>query len=124
MTHRPSLKLMETTMTDAELPATRPLLVETDVERISWRRKIKDSEDEKALIEEQKESLRRINAAVRDEAERIHDARVSAAFSAREREFSDADKLMAAGIEALDRRSSDLDRTVAGLTAALGASEK
>lgn len=123
MTRRPNLKLLEATMTTTELPATRPVLVESESQRIAWRRQINDARDEQQLILEQTESLRRINAATKTEAQHIRDARIAAADHALDREISDADKIMGASIEALDRRRADLDKVVAGLEAAMGASE-
>lgn len=120
---KPNLKMIDNVMATAELPATRPLYQESDLQRVAWLRQIQDANDEKGLIEEQKESLVRINTLMKDEAQRIYDARVSTAREAMNRESSDADKIMKAGVHALDQRSADLDKVISGLTAAVGASE-
>jgi len=123
MTRRkPNLTLLENTMSASELPATRPLYQESDLQRVAWQRQIRDAEDEKAMIDEQRESLARINGVTKDEAQRIYDARMHAAREAMDRETSDADKIMTAGVAALDQRTADLDKVIAGLTAAVGAS--
>jgi len=120
---KPNLKLINEAMSTSELPATRPLYQESNLQRVTWLRQIQDANDEKGLIEEQKESLLRKYDFMRDEAQRIYDARISIAREAQDREVSDADKIMKAGIQALDQRHADLDKVVSGLTAAVGASE-
>ena len=120
---KPNLKLINETMSTSELPATRPLYQESNLQRVTWLRQIQDANDEKGLIEAQKESLLRKYDFMRDEAQRIYDARISIAREAQDREVSDADKIMKAGIQALDQRHADLDKVVSGLTAAVGASE-
>jgi len=120
---KPNLKLINEAMSTSELPATRPLYQESNLQRVTWLRQIQDANDEKGLIEEQKESLLRKYDFMRDEAQRIYDARISIAREAQDREVSDADKIMKAGIQALDQRHADLNKVVSGLTAAVGASE-
>lgn len=109
-------------MASTDLPATRPLYLESEIQRMSWQRQVRDAEDEKGMIDEQRESLARINAVTKDEAQRIYDARMRTAREAMDREAADADKIMAAGVTALDQRTADLDKVIFGLTAAMQAS--
>lgn len=120
---RPSLKLLENDMSTAELPATMPAVIESSAQRLKWLREIQDAKDEQGLIDAQIESLRRINAMVRDEAERICNGRIHAARLAMDREFADADNIMETGINSLRLRHDDLGKISNGLEAAVGASE-
>lgn len=59
-----------------EVPATQPLLSESSTQRIAWERQIKDAQDEKRLIELQRESLVRINDVLKREAYDICEATI------------------------------------------------
>lgn len=123
MTRRsPNLKLMSSTMSDAELPATLPAIVESATQRLTWTRDIQNARDERALIDEQIQSAERICAAAKTEAVAVRDARINYANQAMDREYADADKILAATTTNLRHRQSDLDRVIKGLSAAVNAS--
>ena len=103
--------------------ATQPLLSESSTQRMAWERKIKDAEDEKGLIDFQRQILVRINETLIFEAGSVFKATVAIAEKAMDRSVSDADSIMSQGVIALDERMADLDKVIAGLTAAIGASE-
>lgn len=119
---KPTQKAVETV---SNLPATpqAPLVLESSVQRSEWLRQIEDAKAERELIAQQRESLLRINVLQKDEAENIWKARINAAASSKDRAFSDADAVMKGGLEVLDTRDADLEKVIAGLSAAVGASE-
>jgi hypothetical protein len=123
MTRRPSLKLLESAMTEIALPTTKPAILESATQRLTWKREIQNADDEIALIREQVQSAERINMMARTEAEIIHAARVKHADAALDREYTDAGKVLAATRASLEDRISDLERMKAGLTAAVGATD-
>jgi hypothetical protein len=112
-----------TAMATTELPTTMPAVVESSAQRMAWLREIQNDKDEQGLIDAQIESLRRVNASARDEAERICNARIDAAHRAMEREVEDADKIMEAGTAALRQRYDDLAKMIRGREAAMSATE-
>lgn len=107
------------------LPPTpqAPLVTESSVQRSEWLRQIEDAKAERELIAQQRESLFRINVFHKDEAEKICEARVSSARALKDRAFSDADGLLQTSVGVLDTRDADLEKVIAGLSAAVGASE-
>ena len=117
---QPSLKMID--IQSAELPTTMPAIVQSSAQRLSWQREIMNARDERDLIDAQIQSAERTCAATKTEAVSVHDARVTYANSAMDREFEDADKILAATSQALRNRQSDLDRVIAGLGAAIDAS--
>lgn len=106
-----------------EPQASQPLLSESSTQRMTWERQIQNAEDEKRLIDLQRESLVRINDVTRREADAMFNATMETATKVRDRAISDADSITSQGIIALDERTADLDKIIAGLTAAVGASE-
>lgn len=106
----------------AELPQTMPAIVESSTERLGWKRSIDNALDERGLIDEQIASAERTNAATKKEAVAVRDARINYANQAMDREYADADKILAATIQSLHARQVDLDRIIAGLSAAIDAS--
>ncbi len=104
-----------------EQPATQPLLSESSTQRLTWIRQISDAEDEKSLIDIQRESVSRVNDAVRTEALAVYEATCATARKAADRALADGDAIMSQGIIALDQRTADLDKVIAGLQAALSA---
>lgn len=123
MTRRaPNLKLLGTDMQTSELPATLPAIVESDAQRLTWTRDIQNARDERALIDEQIQSAERICGATKTEAVAVRDARINYANQAMDREYADADKILAATATNLRHRQADLDRVIKGLSAAVDAS--
>lgn len=120
----PNLKLMSTAMTSAELPATLPAIVESASRRLAWQREIQDAKDERDLIDAQLQSAERIAEATKREATTVRDARIEYANQAMDREYADADKILAATTANLRNRQSDLDRVISGLGAAMSASSE
>jgi len=120
---KPNLKAIAETMSASEVPANQPLLSESSTQRMAWARQIQDAQDEKGLIDFQRESLARINETAHYEAKSVLAVTIEAAEKSMERATDDADAIMRAGIAALDQRTADLDKVIAGLTAAVGASE-
>lgn len=126
MTRRtaPTNRQMAAAMETAELPMTRPVIQESDAERLVWTRGIADAQDEQGLIDAQIASAERLMQAARREAADIFKATVEVAEKVEARAGADADRVYDATVEALQRRRADLDRKVAGLRAALDASEE
>ena len=123
MTRRtPNLKLLESTMADTPLPASKPAVVESTVARVTWQRELADAKDERSMIEAQIESANRVHANTYDEAQRICDDRVEYALRARSRATADADNMLTVTVESLRDRQVDIDKKIAGYEAALGAS--
>lgn len=123
MTRRtPNLKLMSNDMTTAELPATIPAIVESATRRLAWQREIQDAKDERDLINAQLQSAERIADGTKREATAVRDARIDYANQAMDREYADADKILAATTTNLRHRQADLDRVINGLGAAMSAS--
>lgn len=122
MSRRPNLKLMSAEMNTSELPATLPAIVESATQRLTWNRDIQNARDERALIDEQIQSAERICAATKVEAVSVRDARINYANQAMDREYADAEKILAATTTNLRNRQADLDRVINGLGAALNAS--
>lgn len=118
-----SIPAVENAMENMELPATQPLLSDSSIQRMVWTRQRQDAEDEMGLISEQKESLYRTRMHTHEEALKVCDARIEAAKRAMGRAIDDADAIMKAGVKALDERNADLEKVIAGLSAAVGASE-
>lgn len=118
---RVNLKLLESTMSTAELPSTMPALIESHTQRLTWQRQVADLNDERGLIDQQIASAERIHGGVCSEAQAIQYRRVQAAQNACDRAVDDADAILDATRSALQQRQADLDRTLAGLQAALDA---
>lgn len=114
-----TLKLID--IQSAELPTTMPAIVQSSAQRLSWQREIMNASDERDLIDAQIQSAERTCATTKTEAVSVRDARITYANSAMDREFEDADKILAATSTALRARQSDLGRVIAGLGAALDA---
>ncbi len=112
---------MAAAMASAELPMTRPLVQESDAERLVWTRGINDARDELGLIDAQIESAERIHQTALQEAAAARTRAVEAADRAEARAVDDAVRVKAATIEGLERRKEDLGRKIAGLEAALAA---
>lgn len=119
MTRTSQLKLAA--VQSAELPQTIPAIVESSTHRLAWTRDIQNARDERALIDEQIASAERTAAVTKSEAVAVRDARINYANQAMEREYADADKILAANTANLRHRQSDLDRIIAGLGAAVDA---
>lgn len=111
-------------MANIELPATMPAIVESTSERLGWNRSIENARDERTLIDEQIASAGRTAEATKAEATAVRDARFNYANSAMDREYADADKILAATTESLRARQRDIDRVIAGLSAAINASSE
>lgn len=120
----PKLVITNDDIAAAELPATMPVLVESNAQIVQWQRELANADTERALIDEQIESAQRVRNAIADEAQRIFDATVHAADQVKARAVSDADKMCAATIEGLRRRQTTLDGIKAGLTAAVAATSQ
>lgn len=121
MSRRPSLKVLENDMSTAELPATMPAVVESSAQRLAWQRDIANAKDEHGLIGMQIDSIRRTASNSRAETDRIFDARITAANAARDREYSDIDKIETAGVTSLEARRADIDKLIVGYEAAMTA---
>lgn len=120
MTNRkPKLVITNDDIAAAELPQTMPILVESNQQQMVWERGLADALAESELVEEQIESANRIHAAIREEADRIYEVKVSAAAHSRDREYDDADKVLQASVTGFRRRQEDIARNVAGFRAAL-----
>jgi len=115
------MKAMAASASAAELPATMPVLVESNVQVVQWRREIDNALDERGFVDEQIESARRIRNATDEEAQRVFDAALHIAELAKDRAIADADRLCAAAIEGLQRRQANQDAVIAGLEAAVAA---
>lgn len=110
------------TLDGAELPSTMPVVNESASHRLVWKREIQNAQDERELIEYQIESAGRVCQNSKDEAVRIRDARISYANSAMDREYADAEKILAAATANLRSRQNDLGRVIDGFEAAIDAS--
>lgn len=115
------LNAMSRDTATAELPATMPILLESNAQIVQWQRELANAKDERALVDEQIASAQRVRNATADEADRVMDATVHYAREARDRAVADADKLTAATIEGYRQRQFDIDRKIGGFAAALNA---
>jgi len=115
----PELKTLQTT----ELPTTRPAVNEASTQRLAWQRQIADLNDERGLVDAQIESAQRTFASVSKEAANMCQLRVDTARKAEARELEDGRKVLDATEQALRGRQAEIDKMLAGLTAAMGASE-
>lgn len=114
---------VENAMQTLEVPSTQPLVRESSTQRMAWVREIQNARDEQGLIDEQRESLIRIFDFTAQEAMTIYNATCETAGSVRNRSIADAESIKTAGLKVLDARYDDLEKVVAGLSAAVGASE-
>ena len=105
----------------AELPATMPILLESNAQIVQWQRELANAKDERALVDEQIESAQRVRNAIADEADRVMDATVFYAREARDRAVADADKLTLATVTGYCGRQADIDQKIAGFEAAIAA---
>jgi hypothetical protein len=115
------LKAMARDVATVELPATMPILLESNAQIVQWQRELANAKDERALVDEQIESAQRVRNAIADEADRVMDATVFYARECRDRAVADTDKLTAATIEGYRQRQFDIDRKIGGFAAALAA---
>lgn len=115
------LKAMSRDVAAAELPATMPILLESNAQIVQWQRELANAKDERALVDEQIESARRVYNSTVDEAERVMDITIHYAREARDRAAADAAKLTEATIEGYRQRQFDIDRKIGGFAAALSA---
>jgi len=120
MTRRPNLKIAD--LSDAPLPANRPVLLESAGHAVVWQRERLNAIDERELIDAQIASATRTRDNTIAEATSVRDARIATADRAMEREVDDATEIFTATVGALQSRQSDLDRVIAGLSAAIDAS--
>lgn len=103
-------------------PAAMPVIVESSAQRLAWQRDMQNARDERDLIDAQIHSAERTAVATKTEATAIRDARINYANSAMDREYADAEKILAATTASLRNRQFDLDRVITGLGAAINAS--
>lgn len=120
---QPTNRQMDAAMTETELPMNRPIVQESEAERLVWKRAIADARDEQTFIDAQIASAERINTATKQEAGALYRQQVSLAERAEERAVNDADRVFEATVEALRKRRADLDRKAAGYEAALAATD-
>jgi hypothetical protein len=113
------MKAMGRDVATAELPATMPILLESNAQIVQWQREIANALDERGLIDEQIASAGRIRKWAENEASITYDAKCRTAHSAMLREVMDAEKLEAATVEGLRRRQENLGAVIAGLRAAV-----
>ena len=118
---QPDLNAMARDVATAELPATMPILLESNAQIVQWQRELANAKDERALVDEQIASAKRVQTATVEEADRVMDATVHYAREARDRTVADTDKLTAATIEGYHQRQADIDRKMGGFVAALAA---
>jgi hypothetical protein len=105
----------------AELPATMPVLVESNAQIVQWQRELANAKDELSLVEEQVSSAQRVYNATVDEAERVMDITIHYAREARDRAVADAAKLTEATVAGYRQRQADIDKLIGGFDAALSA---
>lgn len=115
------LNAMSRDTATAELPATMPILLESNAQIVQWQRELANAKDERALVDEQIESAQRVRNATADEADRVMDATIHYAREARDRAVADADKLTLATVTGYRGRQADIDQKIAGFEAAIAA---
>jgi chromosome segregation ATPase len=115
------LNAMGRDVATSELPATMPILLESNAQIVQWQRELANAKDERALVDEQIESAQRVRNATADEADRVMDATVHYAREARDRAVADADKLTLATVTGYRGRQVDIDQKIAGFEAAIAA---
>lgn len=117
------MKAMGRDVATAELPATMPILLESNAQIVQWQRELANAKDERAFVDEQIESAQRVRNATADEADRVMDAAVHFARNARDRAVADADKLTLAAVTGFKGRQADIDLKIAGYVAAIEAAQ-
>jgi predicted TIM-barrel enzyme len=118
------LNAMGRDVATSELPATMPILLESNAQIVQWQREIANALDERGLIDEQIASANRIRKWAENEASITYDAKCKAALKAMNREVADAEKLEAATVEGLRRRQENLGAIISGLQAAVSETTK
>lgn len=122
MTSRSRTNLKLAAINATEIPANRPVIMESSSSTAAWQRERLNAMDECDLIDAQIASAERTFENTKNEATAVRDARIATADRAMEREIDDGSKILEATVAALKFRKDDLGRVISGLDAAIGAS--
>lgn len=118
-TRKPTAKAVEAAMETTEVPATRPVLIDSEVLRLDLSRKLANTGDEIEFVNVQIESAARVCDFAKTEAQSVFHAEYEAATKRKERAEADAERIMKSTIDDLTRRRADLAKAAAGLQHAL-----
>ena len=114
------LKAVETTVSKP----SAPLILESSTQYMAWQRDLAALNGEIEVLNAQQESARRIHAVTLEQAQAVFDAKVYQADQEQAAARLDADKVLAATAEMVNRRRADLEKVLDGHLAALGALQR